>query len=152
MTSYIAALDHPSLHDQIRPFVNRLCAESRRFGGAGRANPKPFPSLVRKVSDPRRLRFGVVEGAQLIGMASLADDGEVAMAIDPGHRGKGHGTVLLRHVLDTAAHRSFPRLHMQTSRRSVPLARLSAQLGWTSIGREHGRVELFFDVVVKPTG
>ncbi len=152
MTSYIAALDHPSLHDQIRPFVNRLCAEDRRFGTANRNNPKPYPSLIRKVSDPSRRRFGVVENAQLIGMASLAADGEVAMVIDPRRRGHGHGTLLLAHVLTTAERQSHPRLFMQTSRRSVPLARLGARLGWTSVEHRHGRVELICNLPVDCAG
>jgi GNAT superfamily N-acetyltransferase len=146
VTSYIAAIDHPSLYGQIQPFVDGLRAESRRFGAADRCNPKPFPSLVRKVSDPQRLRFGAMLDGRLVGMCSLSRDGEVAVVLDHDHRGQGHGTLLLSHVIQTATKLSFPRLVMETSRRSRPVSRLSERFGWTSIERGHGRVELILNL------
>jgi len=152
LSTYVVAIGHPSLHSLVGPFVDTLRAESRRFDRAGIRNPKPFPSLIRKVADPDRRRFGVVTNGDLIGMASLADDGEVAMAIAATHRGRGIGTSLLRHVALTAERDGYTRLLMESSRRSRPIAQLGTKFGWTSFDLPHGRVEMTLQFPSRATG
>ncbi|MFK7920083.1 MAG: GNAT family N-acetyltransferase [Ilumatobacter sp.] len=146
MTRLIVAVDHPSLHHLIAPFVNDLRCESRRFGRTDAANPKPFPSLVRRVTDSGRARFGVIGPTGLIGMASLAVDGEVSMAISAPHRGNGHGTALLNHVIDQADRAMFARVSMSSSRRSQPVERLGQRLGWTTLDQGRGHIDLILDL------
>ena len=146
MPPYIVAVDHPSLSSLVTTFVEDLRGESRRFGRLDAANPKPFPSLVRKVTDPTRVRVGVMTDDGLVGMTSLADDGEIAMAVAAPHRGLGHGTRMLVHVIQMAEQAEFGRLHMTSSRRSGPISRLGNRLGWTPIDTQPGRLDLFLEL------
>lgn len=143
---YIVAVDHPSLSSDVERFATDLRTESRRFGKVDAANPKPFPSLVRKVTDPTRTRRGVMTDRGLVGMASLADDGEISMAVSAPHRGAGYGSQLLAHVVQVAEHADFGRVYMASSRRSQPIARLGSRQGWTAIDTAPGRLDLFLDL------
>jgi len=138
----IVAIGHPSLHHLVPPFVEVLRDEPRRFDRAGIDNPKPFPSLLRKLADPQRRRFGAMLGAELVGMASLADDGEVAMAVVACQRNRGIGSALLEHLARTADRDGYRRLVMETSRRSRPIGLLGRRFGWTAHELAHGRIEL----------
>ncbi len=146
MHPYIVAIDHPSLMSLVGPFVADLRQESRRFGRVDAANPKPFPSLVRKVTDPSRTRFGIMSEHGLIAMASLARDGEISMAVTAAHRGAGHGTKLLVHVIETAERAHFGRIFMTSSRRSRPISQLGDRLGWTAVDVAPGRLDLILDL------
>ncbi len=146
MEPYIVAVDHPSLFCLVRPFVTELRNESRRFGKVDAANPKPFPSLVRRVVDPARTRFGVMTEHGLVAMASLSLDGEISMAVAADHRGNGHGTKLLIHVIQVAEQSEFGRVFMTSSRRSRPISRLGTRLGWTPVDITPGRLDLFLDL------
>lgn len=150
--AYVVAIGHPSLQSLVDPFVDTLRGETRRFGRAGICNPKPFPSLIRKVADPERRRFGMMEDRELVGMASLAPDGEVAMAIAASHRGRGIGTRLLQHVALTAERDGYTRLLMDSTRRSRPIAMLGDRFGWTSFDLPHGRVEMSLQLPSRATG
>lgn len=151
MSSYIVAVDHPSLLSLVEPFVDALRQESRRFGRVDAANPKPFPSLVRKVTDPTRTRFGVMTEHGLVAMASLSDDGEISMAVAAPHRSAGHGTMLLVHVIQFAEQDAFGRVFMTSSRRSRPISRLGDRLGWTTLDVAPGRLELLLDLPRRKT-
>jgi len=146
MQSYIVAIDHPSLTSPTDLFVADLRQESRRFGRVDAANPKPFPSLVRKVTERSRMRFGIMSEHGLIAMASLAHDGEISMAVSAAHRGVGHGTNLLVHVIETAERAHFGRIFMTSSRRSRPISQLGDRLGWTAVDISPGRLDLFLDL------
>jgi len=148
----VVAVDHPSLQHLVPPFVETLRRERRHFGRAGRANPKPFPSLVRRITDPQRRRFGVMLHGNLIGMASLADDGDVAIAIDASHRNMGHGGRLLEHVVRTAARDGYHHLTMASSQRSRPIACLGGRSGWTTQLTAPGRLEMFLPLDGRLTG
>ncbi|MGA9277453.1 GNAT family N-acetyltransferase [Ilumatobacter sp.] len=151
-TPLVVAIDHPSLVDLVPPFVETLCDEPRRFGREGNGNPKPFASLVRKVVDPGRRRFGAMSDGELLGMASLAGDGEVAIAVVAAHRGHGIGSCLLEHIALTAERDGYPLLAMQTTRRSRPIASLGRRFGWTAYDLPHGRVELSLQLQCRLTG
>jgi len=146
MEPYIVAVDHPSLLSLVATFVDDLRSESRRFGSADAANPKPFPSLVRKVVDPTRARFGIMTRHGLVGMVSLSDEGEVSMAVAAPHRGLGHGSKLLVHVIGIAERAEFGQVFMTSSRRSRPISQLGSRLGWTTVDVTPGRIDLFLDL------
>lgn len=146
MTPYIVAVDHPSLSSLVATFVDDLRRESRRFGRADAANPKPFPSLVRKVIDPTRVRVGIVTDQGLVGMASLSDDGEISMAVAAARRGCGHGTALLVHAIQIAEQAGFGRVFMTSSRQSRPISRLGSRLGWTPVDTTPSRLDLILDL------
>jgi len=146
MPPYIVAIDHPSLISLVGPFVEELRHESRRFGRLDAANPKPFPSLVRKVTDPDRKRFGVMTDQGVVAMVSLSSDGEIAMAVAAAHRKQGHGTKLLAHVMRIAEEAEFGRVFLMSSRRSRPIARLGEQLGWTAVDVSPCRLDLILDL------
>ena len=146
MSPYLVAIDHPSLFELVGPFVDDLRCESRRFGRVDAANPKPFPSLVRKVTDPARVRFGVMSDHGLVGMVSLSVDGEVAMAVAAEHRGLGYGSNMLEHVIRVAEQAGFGRMFMTSRQRSRPISRLGDRLGWTTIETAPGRLDLFLDL------
>ena len=152
MAPYVVAIDHPSLQLLVDPFVDGLRSESRRFDRRGRANPKPFPSLVRKVTDRQRRRFGVIEPERLVAMASLSRDGEVAVAVLANRRGRGLGSMLLSNVVERAGALGYRRLVMESSRRSRPVAALGARFGWKSFEIGLGRVELVLDLRHSRTG
>ena len=152
MSPFVVAIDHPSLHHLVAPFVEVLRSEPRRFGRDGACNPKPFPSLVRKVTDASRRRFGTMLDGDLTGMASLSSDGQVALAIAAPYRGKGLGTLLLEHVALTAERDGYSRLIMESTRRSQPVAQLGERFGWTACEQERGRVELMLRFPVDLTG
>ncbi len=148
----VVALDHPSLRHLVPPFVDDLRREPRRFDRAGISNPKPFSSLIDKVTDSARRRFGIMVGRELVGMASLAADGEVAIAIVAGHRGQGLGGHLLQQIALIARRDGYGRLVMESSRRSRPIAELGRRLGWTAVELPHGRVELTLRLPCRLTG
>ncbi len=146
MPPYIVAIDHPSLRPLVSSFVTELRAESRRFGRVDASNPKPFPSLVRKVTDPQRTRFGVMTEHGLVAMASLAHDGEISITVAAEHREVGHGTRLLVHVIQVAEQAEFGRIFMTSTRRSGPITHLGQRLGWTVVDVSPGRLDLFLDL------
>lgn len=146
MPPYIVAIDHPSLISLVGSFVDDLRHESRRFGRVDAANPKPFPSLVRRVTDPSRTRFGVMTENALVAMVSLSHVGEISIAVAESHRGLGYGTMMLTHVIHAAEEAEFGRVSMTSSRRSRPIRRLGDRLGWTAVEVAPGRVEFILEL------
>ena len=149
---YVVAIDHPSLVHLVVPFASRLHDEPRRFGRAGVCNPKPFPSLIRRVTDRERRRFGVMSIGELVGMASLSVHGEVAMAVAAAHRGQGIGALLLEQMVVEAERAGHERLVMESSRRSRPIALLGQRYGWSVHELARGRVELTLQLRCRLTG
>ena len=152
MVPYVVAIDHPSLHRLVEPFVETLRAESRRFDRGSASNPKPFPSVVRKVTDPRSLRFGVMQDGRLLGMGALSSHGEVTMAMAEPHRGKGFGTMLFAHIVETAEKRQYGRLTMESNQRSAPITALGERFGWSAFEAGRGRLELILELPRRRAG
>lgn len=146
MPPFVVAVDHPSLLWLVPLFVDELHVESRRFGDVDPANPKPFPSLVRRVTDPARIRFGVMAEHELVAMASLARNGEISMVVAAAHRGRGHGTRLLEHVVQVAEQAYFGRVFTALRRPSPAVDRLGDRFGWVAVDTEPDRYELVLDL------
>lgn len=146
MAPYVVAIAHPSLQMLVDPFVDGLRAETRRFKSPGGSDPKPSSQITDKLADRRSRRFGVIENETLIGIASLSHDGEVSIAVAAEHRGRGVGTMLLRHLIERATLLGHQRLVMEPNRRSAPVAALTERLGWVGFDMGGGRVELILEL------
>ena len=93
----VVAADHPSLIEARERFAAALRSEQRFFGRAS-ADPKPFPSLIAKLLADDGLRLAAAVDGEIIGLACLRADGEVAVAVVEEWRGRGVATALVRAV------------------------------------------------------
>jgi GNAT superfamily N-acetyltransferase len=143
----LAAADHPSLDGALADFADRLRSERRSFGPAAISNPKPTASLVDRLS---RRGDGFATAAMLdgvvVGVCRIGPDGDVAIAVDPSHRGVGIGAALLRVGVDRAPRYGIDRLVLRTSRRGRAAHRLAARLGFERWDGERGTVESVLDL------
>jgi ribosomal protein S18 acetylase RimI-like enzyme len=135
------------------PFLRTMLYEAA-FWRPGRTRPP----LERALAEPRLARylegwrrpddFGVVavDAAKPIGATwarsftagapgyGFVDETvpEVSLAVDPGHRGRGVGTALLRELLHQARDRGLARLSLSVERDN-PSRRLYERLGFETI-------------------
>ena len=144
----IVAADHPSLDGDVARFADALRAETRYFGPAASANPKPFPSLVERLcSRQGGFRIAARRGAELIGMAGVDDHGNVLIAVAEQERGRGVGTVLARAVVERARAHGVTRLVLRSSRRSRAATALGRAMGFAVVDHGRGRIDLILDLV-----
>lgn len=113
----VIAVDHPSLDGAVDAFVDELRAEQRFFGRRSAACRKPFPSLIERLAARQTMRLGVLHGRRLVAMASVDNDGAVALAVVADFRRQGVGDELMSVVAERAAAIGYPPLHRFTSRR-----------------------------------
>lgn len=77
-------------------------------------------------------------GVGVVGYAVLwciLDQGELAnIAVVPSHRGRGHGTQLLTHVLSVARERGVQTLYLEVRVSNTRAAELYARFGFTQVG------------------
>ncbi len=143
----LVAADHPSLDGALADFADRLRAERRWFGPGAVSNPKPSPSLVDRLC---RRSEGFASAAMLdgtvVGVCRVDRHGDVAIAVDPSHRGVGIGGALLHLTVHRAPRYELDRLVLRTSRRSRAAHRLAAGLGFERWDGERGTVELVLDL------
>ncbi len=143
----IVAADHPSLDGAVARFAGALRAETRYFGPTAAANPKPFPSLVERLSSHHGgFRIAAKLGADVIGMAGVDDHGDVLIAVAESERGRGVGTVLARAVVERARALGFTRLVLRSSRRSRAATALGAAMGFAVVDQGRGRIDLILDL------
>ena len=144
----IVAADHPSLDGDVARFADALRTETRYFGPAAAANPKPFPSLVERLcSRQSGFRIAAKRGADVVGMAGVDDHGNVLIAVAEHQRGNGVGTVLARAVVERARTLGFTRLVLRSSRRSRAATALGAAMGFAVVDHGRGRIDLILDLV-----
>lgn len=78
----------------------------------------------------------------VIGYAGLDLAGEVAdvmtIAVDPARRGRGHGQVLLRHLLERAADAGASRVLLEVRADNEPALALYARHGFAEVHRRRG--------------
>ncbi len=144
----IVAVDHPSYGADIGRFLDTLRAESRYFGPSGRANPKPFPSLIAALGERGGFRIAAVECGRVVGLARVDGAGEMFMAVVADRRGRGIGTALGGACLERAAELHYRRIVMRTTRRSRAARRVAEQLGSLVVDHVHGRT----DLILSPLG
>jgi GNAT superfamily N-acetyltransferase len=129
--------EHPTLDAAQERFYETLRAERRYFGPSAATNPKPFPSLIDALSRRDGIRLAAVEQGRLVGLARVAIDGELFIAIVDDRRGSGVGTALGRAALERAADCGYRRIVMRSTQRSRAARRVGELLGCTVV--EHGR-------------
>src|SRR5262245_13106189 len=141
----IVDADHPSLDAEHQRFFEALRAEPRYFGPSASTNPKPYPSLIDALRSREGFRLAAVDHGRVVGLARVAPDGELFIAIVADRRGTGVGTALGRAMLQRAARSGHGRVVMRSSRRSRAARRVGTQLGGRAVDRPHGRTEMIFD-------
>lgn len=143
----VVAADHPSLVGDIDAFLDRLQREQRYFGPTGRANPKPFRSLIASLGKRGGFRMAAVECGRIVGLARVDGAGELFLAVGPEHRNRGIGTVLGGAMAERARDLHFTRLVLRSSRRSRAARRIGEQLGAVVIDHARGRTEFILDLI-----
>lgn len=117
----VTAVDHPSLRGAFEVFLDELRDERGCAGrGVSRART-PSAELIDRLAAGRTMRLGVMAGARLIAVASVDNDGAVALAVVRDHRRRGIANELMTVVNARAAAIGYPPLH----RYSAPRARLA---------------------------
>lgn len=117
----VIAVDHPSLDGALDAFLDELRAETsgaRRRTAGGRS---PSPDLVERLAADRTMRLGVLAGRRLVAVASVDNDGAVALAVTRDHRRRGVARELMEVVTTRAAAIGYPPLH----RYATPSVRLA---------------------------
>ena len=113
----VIAVDHPSLEGARERFLGELRAEQRIFGRRSSACRKPFPSLIEQLNATKTMRLGVLHDRRLIALASVDNDGAVALAVAADFRRQGVGEELMAAVTERAEAIGYPPLHRFTGRR-----------------------------------
>ena len=113
----VIAVDHPSLEGSVEAFLDELRDEQRFFGRRSSSCRKPFPSLIERLGDRQTMRLGVLHAHRVIAMASVDNDGAVALAVAADFRRQGVGDQLMAVLTDRAAAIGYPPLHRFTARR-----------------------------------
>lgn len=144
---HIVAADHPSLVGDIDAFLGRLRGEQRFFGPSARRNPKPSCSLIEALRARGGFKMAAIECGRIVGMARVDVGGDLTIAIDAEHRGRGIGPVLCRAMAERARDLQYRRLVLRTTKRSRAARRIGEDLGATVIEHGRGRVEFIMDLV-----
>jgi GNAT superfamily N-acetyltransferase len=138
--------DHPSLDGDLDRFLAELRSEQRRFGPSSRANPKPFPSLIKHLRQRGGFRVAAVERGRAVGLARVDEAGVVSIAVAADRRGWGIGAALLRATLKRAIALEYTRLAIHSTRRSWAIRRIGEQLGCTVVDGDIGRTDLIVEL------
>jgi GNAT superfamily N-acetyltransferase len=146
MEPLIVALDHPSLDGLVATFMAELRSEARRFGPRSMRSPKPFPSLIDKLERGAPVRLAAVHDGRVIGVATVSDVGEIAVAVVGDRRRCGVGRSLIAAAIDRARMSGHGRLVLYSSRRSAAMTSLASQLGWIVVDQGRGRLDLIIDL------
>ena len=143
----VVAADHPSLDDDIARFAVGLRAERRYFGPRAAANPKPFPSLIERISvRGSGFRFAAIDEGRVIGLARIDEPGEMLIAVAEHRRGQGVGKVLAGAAVERARELGYRRLLMRSSRRSRAARAMGETMGFMVVDQGRGRIDLILDL------
>jgi len=143
----IAPADHPSIGGEVNEFIRRLQTEPRFFGPSARANPKPSRRLRDALCERGGFRLAAVEHGSIVGLARVDGAGELYIAVEAEHRGRGIGKALGRMAAIRAVELGYPRLVLMTTRRSHAAQRVGEELGCIVVHGHHGRTELILDLI-----
>ena len=143
----VAAADHPSLDGDVDAFLARLRAEQRYFGPSARSNPKPSRSLISSLRGRGGFRMAAGEGGQISGLARVDGAGELFMAVDAEHRGRGIGGELGRGMARRARQLHYTRIALRSTGRSQAARRIGEDLGCIVIDGHDGRTEFILDLL-----
>jgi GNAT superfamily N-acetyltransferase len=113
----VTAVDHQSLRVAFEAFLDEL-RDERGCGGhrASRART-PSAELIQRLAAGRTMRLGVMVGTRLIAVASVDNDGGVALAVVSDHRRRGIAIDLMVVVRARAAAIGYPPLRRYSASR-----------------------------------
>ena len=117
----VTAVDHPSLDRAFACFLDELRDERGCAGRRTSLARTPSAELIEQLAADRTMRLGVMTGDRLIAVASVDNDGAVALAVVRDQRRHGVADELMTVVRARAAAIGYPPLH----RCSAPRARLA---------------------------
>jgi GNAT superfamily N-acetyltransferase len=112
---HIIAVDHPSLYGKLEAFVDELRAERRCAGRGASMSRTPSPALIDRLATARTMRLGVMVAGRLIAVASVDNEGCVALAVAHEYRRRGIANALMQVVTERAAAVGYPPLHRFTA-------------------------------------
>lgn len=127
-TIRVVAADHPSLDRDVASFLGGLLFVR--------------PSLLRGLSERGGFRLAAIECGQVIGLARVAADGELHIAVDTNRRGVGIGTMLGRAALQRAIALEYSRVVMRNTRRSQAARSVGDSLGCVLVENACGRTDV----------
>ena len=117
--------------------------DPQRFIAAGRRTPAGYESfLATRLDDPEAAIFVAADRAAVFGYAYSELEGADYMSlrgpagvlhdliVDPAHRGRGFGRLLLEATLAHLASRGAPRVVLSTAERNVAAQRLFERFGF----------------------
>lgn len=107
----VIAVDHPSLDGALRTFLDELRAEVGCAGRGPTAARTPSPDLIDRLGARQTLRLGVISAGRLVAVASVSNDGAVALAVVRDHRRRGIANELMEVVSARASAIGYPPLH-----------------------------------------
>ena len=111
----VIAVDHPSLDGALQTFLDELRAEVGCAGRGPTAARVPSPELIDRLAAPRTMRLGVISSSRLVAVASVGNDGSVALAVVRDHRRRGIANELMEVVSARASAIGYPPLHRYTT-------------------------------------
>ena len=117
----VTAVDHPSLCGAFARFLDELRNERGCAGHRASVARTPSAELIEQLAADRTMRLGVLAGERLIAVASVDNDGAVALAVVRDRRRRGIANELMAVVQARAAAIGYPPLR----RSSAPRARLA---------------------------
>lgn len=99
-------------------------------------------SFADELARPHARSFVLREGAALVGYLVawvLFDVAELlVVAVQPDHRGRGHGRRLVTHLLDVARREGATRVQLEVRAGNLAAIALYAQLGFQRVGLRRG--------------
>jgi ribosomal protein S18 acetylase RimI-like enzyme len=117
--------------------------DSRRFLAARPETPKGYASFIStQLTDPNKAVFVADDNGEMIGYAYAAVEGYNYMAlrgpagvlhdviVDPEHRGRGVGRLLIDAALTFLSSRGVPRVVLSTAEQNEAAQRLFASMGF----------------------
>ncbi len=111
----VIAVDHPSLDGALQTFLDELRAESGCSGRGPSSGRTPPTELIDRLGAPRTMRLGIVAGGRLVAVASVDNDGSVALAVARDQRRRGFANELMEVVSARASAIGYPPLHRYTT-------------------------------------
>jgi acetyltransferase len=121
-------------------FVHALSPQDRRlrFFGTFRDLSHELAVRLTQIDYDREMAFLLLDGSTLIGVGRLAagadfEQAEFALTVASGRQRRGHGELLLRHVLAYARSRGIKRVVGQIMGENRGMLELAKQLGFVRV-------------------
>jgi len=111
----VIAVDHPSLDGALQTFLQELRSEIGCAGRGPTAARTPSTDLIDRLAAPKTMRLGVIVGGRLVAVASVDNEGSVALAVAREHRRRGIANELMEVVSARACAIGYPPLHRYTT-------------------------------------